>query len=159
MMEWWDAREPREKLLIRVFGALVLLAVIVQFVLIPILQTNTERRLRSQQAMQTLDVVTSSDTILKRGAAIASGTSRTSISELRSAALTLAAQRGIAISRIQGGNGDEVIMILDNADPQLLYAWLADIQLQHGARPSNVSLSGDASGGVRASVAFGGERG
>ncbi len=155
MMEWWDAREPREKLLIQVFGVLIVLAAVVQFLLIPVLQTHTERELRNLQAMQTLDAVTSSDAIIKRDQAAISGTtSQSSVSELRTAALTIAAQRGLAISRIQGGNGDEVIMIMDNASPQILYAWLADIQVQHGARPTSISLSGDASGGVRASIAF-----
>ena len=156
MMEWWDAREPREQLLIKVFGALLVVAVFVQFALFPLLQTNSDRQLRNQQAMQTLDVVTSSDAILSRTAGGSANSTQASISEVRTAALALAAQRGLAISRIQGGNGDEIIMILDKASPQILYAWLADIQLQYGARPSSISLSGDASGGVRASVAFGG---
>ena len=159
MMEWWQSREPREKLLIKVFGALLVVAALIQFALIPVLQTNGEQRLKNQQAMQTLDAVTSSDAILRRAAGASGSGSQTSISELRSAALSLAAQRGLAISRIQGGNGDEIIMILDKASPQILYAWLADIQTQFGARPSSISLSGDASGGVRASVAFGGGEG
>lgn len=159
MMEWWDAREPREQLLLKVFGALLVGALFLQFALIPVLQTNAERQLRNQQAMQTLDAVTSSDAVLRRVGGAAGNTVETSISELRRAALSIAAQRGLAISRIQGGNGEEVIMILDNASPQVLYAWLADIQLQYGARPSSISLSGDASGGVRASVAFGGGEG
>lgn len=156
MIDWWSAREPREKLLLQILGGLVVLAVMVQFIILPLMGTNSEYRVKSQQAMQVLDTVTSSDSILSRRAApLAAGAQATSISELRSVALSIAAQRGLAISRIQGGNGDEIIMILDNADPQILYAWLADLQLQYGARPSNISLAGDASGGVRATIAFG----
>ena len=159
MMEWWDAREPRERLLIKVFGALLVAAVFLQFAFMPVLQTHGERQLKNQQAMQTLDAVTSSDAILRRAVGVSGSAPQASISELRTAALALAAQRGLAISRIQGGNGDEVIMIMDTASPQVLYAWLADLQLQYSARPSSISLSGDPSGGVRASVAFGGSEG
>jgi len=156
MIDWWNAREPREKLLLQILGGLTLLAVLVQFIMLPLMGKHSDNRMRNQQAMRVLDTVTSSDSILSRGVAtLATRDQSTSISELRSVALSIAAQRGLAISRIQGGNDDEIIMILDNADPQILYAWLADLQLQHGARPSNVSLAGDASGGVRATISFG----
>lgn len=159
MMEWWSSREPREKLFIRVFGGLLIAAIVIQFALVPLLRSRADNETRSIQAMQTLDAVTSSDVILKREFAAASGAPATaSVSELRTAALSLATARGLAISRIDGGNGDKVIMIMDNASPQILYAWLADIQLQYNIKPSSISLSGDASGGVRASVAFEGAR-
>lgn len=155
MIEWWESREPREKLLIRVFGGLLVAAVVIQFALMPLLTTRADNEVRSVQAMQTLDAVTSSDVILNRSVGNGSGMSGgASVSELRTAALSLASARGLAISRIDGGNGDKVIMIMDNASPQILYAWLADIQLQYDVKPSSISLSGDASGGVRASVAF-----
>ena len=157
MMDWWNSREPREKTLIRIFGVLLAAAVFIQFLVLPVVRSKAQNEIRNIQAMQTLDAVTSSEVILNRNTSGIAGVSvTTSISELRTAALSLATARGLAISRIQGGNNDEVIMILDNASPEILFAWLADLQIQNGAKPTSISLSGDASGGVRASVAFGG---
>ena len=160
MIEWWQAREPREQFMLRLLGALFALAVIIQFGFVPLLQNKAVNEMQNLKAMQSLDAVTAASSTSENGTALLAGQSAdVSVAELRTAAHSLAARRGLAISRIQGSGDSEVIIIMDNADPQLLYAWLADIQVQHGARPSSISMSGDASGGVRASIAFSGARG
>ena len=156
MMEWWSAREPREKLLLQVAGGLLVAVVLLQFILLPLVRQRADLQTENFAAMQTLDVVSSSTPSSATAGSAALLNDTTSIAELRSIALALATERGLAISRIQGSGDDEVIMIMDSADPQLLFAWLADIQLQQGARPSNIALTGDASGGVRASISFSG---
>ena len=151
MKEWWNAREPREQRLLQFAGLLLISVAVLQFLILPLVRSKSDKMERNVESMQTLDVLTSLKEVDKQQR---SEKSRLSNSELRIAALSLASDRGLAISRIQEPNDNEMTMVLDKASPEIFYAWLEDLQEKHGARPTNISMMGDTSSGVRASVAF-----
>lgn len=158
MSDWWEQRAPREKILLKVLGVIAALTVLLQFVLIPVVRGHGESSERNLSATKTLTIV---EGAIGSRSSIADQSSvrGKTLAELRAVALKLATERGLEISRITGSEDDEVIMIIDKADPEILFAWLADIELQHNIQPINMTLSSDAGDGVRVSIGFVGKSG
>jgi len=152
MMAWWNDREPRERLLLAIAGGLLAFAIVLQFVLMPAVRSKTAQKARSVTAAQTLDLVVAD--AAARDERVAGGDMVASLDDLRAGIVDLANRRGLSVSRVQGGEAGSVTIAMDSASPELIMAWIADIEATYRARPSRVSLSNDGAGGVRSSVSF-----
>ena len=143
MMEWWSSREPRERLLIRLAIGVSLLAFLLHFLILPAWRANGVAKVRNLEAARTLDVV---------GAAL--GARQTDaprrmappMEGLRAGVVALARQRGLSVSRVQGGSEGEVTIAMDSAPPEQVFGWLSDVQASYGAAAQKVSLIDDRSG-------------
>ncbi len=151
MREWWSSRAPRERLLIRLAIGASLLALLLHFLILPTWRAKAAAKARNLEAARTLDIV---------GAVLGESRAETNrhISPpeegLRAGVVALARQRGLSVSRVQGGPDGQVTVAMDSAPPETVFGWLADVQDSYGAAPHKVSMTDDNTGSVRASVTF-----
>lgn len=154
MRAWWESRAPREQALIALGGALLALVLLGQFVVAPALQARGSAADRYERAAALYDTVMARTPL---AAATSSGAfEAVRIDDLRNTAADAARRRGLAVSRLQTSGDGGLVVGLEAADPQLLFAWLIEMRAAPGGEVSRATLTRVDSGQVRASVEFGG---
>lgn len=157
MIEWWDSREPRERLLIVIAAILLGCALLYQFVLGPAIVGNEDARRAHLRAMQALEVVISEKQIIEsRQATSGAAPQRGMLSgpPLRAGLTGLATQRGIEVSRLQTTANDGFSISMENVDPKLFFTWLGEVEGMFGVRVQTVSISPSAGGSLRVTIDF-----
>lgn len=154
MMEWWNAREPREQLLVSIAAGLAIFALILQLLILPVLRSKAVNATTSAEAAQTLDIVSAEMSARRSG--ISADGAGVSGDDLRAGLVSLANRRGLSVSRVQGNEGNGVTLAMDAANPELFFAWLADIEATYNVTPSRLTLADNGAGAVRSSVSFAG---
>lgn len=132
---WWSAREPRERILLLVALGLSLAAVLWQGVLVPsrMAVETAERRLES--ALVDLASVRAA-----REARAGARAAPTRDQPLQSVLSETADLYGLTISRISPAENEGLNIWLDEVSPQLLYAWISELEARHGVRVGKASL-------------------
>ncbi len=129
LLVWWNAREAREKLLIAVAGLLTLTLAVWQFVLVPSSAfRDTQRRAFGQALSEHAFVVAASR---------ATGNANepaTRDQPLQSVLSTTSDLYGLTMSRILPADENGLNVWFDSAEPALLYAWIGELERQHGVR-------------------------
>ena len=152
MMEFWETRSTRERLLILMAFGLVAVLLLNLLAVRPLRAAHEEARASLAVAARTLDAVAASrpagETVALPAAAPASA------EDLRTHLVALAADRGLAVSRLQNSSNGDIVIQFDQAAAPLLYAWLESAERELGAEPAKASVFAEASGTVRASFEF-----
>lgn len=152
MNDFWLARSARERLLI-LMAALLVTALLLNVLLVRPLRTARQNaELSLAVASRTLDAVSAARANV--GTEQATGGPVVSGEDLRARLVDLAAQRGLAVSRLQSNERGAIIVQFDQASVQTLFAWLEAAERQLGAEPAQASIFADTSGTVRASFEF-----
>ena len=152
MMDYWEGRSMRERVLIVVAGALVTILLLNILVVKPLRTARAEAAASVAIAARTLDAVSASGP----GAQSAGASNALALNgeNLRAQLVELAAQRGLAVSRLQTSDKGAIIIQFDQASAPQLFAWLEAAERQTGARPAEVSIFAESQDGVRASFEF-----
>ncbi len=138
---WWSGLEARERMLVLVAGALVTVIVLYQFVLVPSRQYAESRTLRYRAALSEYQDV--------RAVAALAGEVRAPESAgqpLQSVLTRTAGLYGLTITRLAPAENDGLNLWLDDVSPQLLYAWLGDLERAHGVQVGKAALRADGEG-------------
>ncbi|MEL6829859.1 MAG: type II secretion system protein GspM [Pseudomonadota bacterium] len=142
MRSWWLGMAPRERILVSVAGLLTSLVVLVQFIVIPMLdhrdalradlETSTLRLERIERAYQR-DRATGFRNAASASVIAAQG------EDLKAQITQSAREKGLAISRLQG-TGGEVGLLIEQADPRLVFFWLEDVENRLGAQITSLTM-------------------
>ncbi|MEM0986509.1 MAG: type II secretion system protein GspM [Pseudomonadota bacterium] len=135
---WWARLEVRERLLVMVAGVLALIVVLYQFMLVPAQGYAETQDMRFQTALSEYNDV-------RRVAQSAVGHSEPdSASQPLQVVLTNTAELyGLSITRIAPAEGNGLNLWLDDVSPQLVYAWIGDLENSHRIRVGKASLRAD----------------
>ena len=152
MMELWGTRSERERLLILLAGLLAAVLLANLLIFRPLLTAKESAEQSVAIASRTLDAVTAVRQVPGTGSTLAGPV--VAKEEMRARLVDLAAQRGLAVSRLQSNENGAIIIQFDQASVQILFAWLEAAERQLGAKPDQASVFADASGTVRASFEF-----
>lgn len=154
MTDWWRAREPREQLLVALGGAVFVLVVLIQFVIIPVIAGKADARQAFENEARMLDAVVAE--LASRPVTLAAGsnTAQSSLSgdALRTAVTTLARERGLSVARVQSGADGRISIAMESADPKAVFGWISECRAQYGVVVSRATLSESRDGTVRASI-------
>ncbi len=155
MSEWWSNMAPRERVLIGIAGALTVIIVLWQFILMPSLSARAEASARLADADRTLSRIQESY-ILKRAQGAAAPTnarpSSRNIDEFKASVTGAAGDIGLAIARLQGNDESSVRLIFEDADPRLVFVWLEDVQARFSGRVTRFNMEQAGNGLVRVNI-------
>ena len=161
MSEWWNNMAPRERVLIAIAGALTVIIVLWQFILMPSLSARAEASARLADADRTLSRIQESY-ILKRARGAAAPTDARprsrNIDEFKASITGAAGDIGLAIARLQGNDESSVRLIFEDADPRLVFVWLEDVQARFSGQVTrfNMDQAGNGLGRVNIDLVPGG---
>lgn len=158
MTRWLEALAPREKLLVGAAAILLILVVFIQFVSMPLLRAHAQAVTQNEVAAQTLAQVSlAGPAINAKPSQVAEAPSADAF---RQVIISTARNRGLAVSRIQSTPSGGVKIVMEEASPKAIFAWLAELEGTQEIRSDQLVMSGvgDGSGRVRASIDFGGGR-
>jgi len=155
MMQYWTERSDREKALLALAGALVIVALAQFGIVRPLTAARAEASLALEAASRQLDVV-SAELAARTTQGGAPGAAVSSSQNVRADLLQLANARGLSVSRLQTTDEGRLILQFEQAAPTLVYAWLADADTSFGIVPERVTLFAETGGYVRASFEFNG---
>ncbi|MEO0882947.1 MAG: type II secretion system protein M [Pseudomonadota bacterium] len=140
MTNWWETREPRERLLLSVAGVLTFLVLGYLLVIQPLSNAR-------QQASQALASAQTDRAIVDRGISVLANTDVTSsgaapdVDDFRTMVTRSAREAGLSLSRVQRGSDGTIQLRFDDAEPPRLFAWLATIESQPGGEIVAASIS------------------
>lgn len=140
MTNWWETREPRERLLLSVAGVLTFLVLGYLLVIQPLSNAR-------QQASQALASAQTDRAIVDRGISVLANTDTTSsgaapdVDDFRTMVTRSAREAGLSLSRVQRGSDGTIQLRFDDAEPPRLFAWLATIESQPGGEIVAASIS------------------
>lgn len=157
-MMWFMHLSGRDRAVVVVVGLLALLVFGWLLFWKPVTGYHADERRNYMRAAEDYDFVRQSlahmPATLSKGANRA-GEEKTS---LRVAAGQAARSMGLAVTRLQPGDGDSLTLWLDSVDGGLLYQWLARISERHDIRVKNISVSkNEGQGTVRVQVTLMGD--
>ena len=133
--QWWLEREPREKLLLAVAGALCVLIAAYQFAFMPSSAFRAEQERAFSAALSEYAYVSSvTDNMMETR----SDPSREQ--PLQAVLTNTSGLYGLTISRLVPAEADGMNVWLDSASPQLLFAWVADLERSHGVRVERAAI-------------------
>lgn len=151
---WWSERAAREKLLIAVAGALVVILIGSQLVISPLLAARADAVRDYERAARDLaDVRAGASAVAAQRARVV-----TDGADVRGVVAATAAQRGLVLARVQPLD-DAVSVTIDAVTPDVLYGWLLQLEAEHGviALTANVARV-ERTGRLRAALTLGRER-
>ena len=138
---WWAEREPRERQLILAALALIAVITLYQFVLVPsraFAETQAQRYRTALSEQADVKAAAAQD---RRSAAPASANQ-----PLQSLLTNTAGLYGLSITRLAPAENDGLNLWMDGVAPQLLYAWIGDLETSHGVRVGKASVRLDPEG-------------
>lgn len=155
MMDWWISRDPREKRLITLAGALLVGVLIIQFVFIPVGDARSDARQDNTTAAQNLDAVTAGlARVSAQSTSRQAGQTQQNADTLRSITINLARDRGLNVARVGNSRDGALTISIEGAPPQLIFVWLAELSGQHSVEPTQVNLVTSSDELISASVTF-----
>lgn len=132
---WWTEREPRERHLI--LTAIVISAAIVlyQFIFVP-----SQNFMAAQSQRYRTTLAEYSDVRSAAATAQSRAEPASSRQPLQSLLTNTAGLYGLTITRLSPAEDDGLNLWLDGVSPQLLYAWVGDLETSHGVRVGKASV-------------------
>lgn len=155
MKTWWTGLAARERLLVAIAVILSAAVVVWQFALQPAAAARAEAKAALDQADTTLARL--QEAYMRKRASgasarIASGSTGLTGDAFKTAVTSAASEKGLSISRIQGGNENTIGLIFENADPRFVFFWLEDVETRLGGAISRLVIEQSGGGRVRVSV-------
>lgn len=147
MMSMWSARSAREKLLLGAAAAVLMLAGLVQFLLIPAVQRRADAEVRVAEAASTL---------LRLERLHAAGVTQapaTPGANAAASAAAMAAEAGLVASIAPEG-APALSFVFPSADPQQVFGWIAQVETSLGLKVQSADLTVAEPGRVNASITF-----
>jgi len=142
MMNWFNAREPRERLLLLILGGLLVL----------FLAWFAITRERGPDGAAALEAA-QTDRELWLRAAPRLGTTAT-IGEradfTRGSLVDMARKRGVNLSRVEPQSGGSLGVWIDDAPTQSLYGWIEDLVTGYAVKVDDVQMTTAPNGGINA---------
>ncbi|MFC7290360.1 type II secretion system protein GspM [Hirschia litorea] len=137
LKNWWNTRDPREQLLICLCGMLTLAVILFQFVYMPSskFRDQASRRYNAQAATHTEVVQT-----LRAFENSPRQTNAKSNGPIQGVVTDSSAVFGIEINRIEPTENGDLTLWIEQIDPRALYAWLTDLEVNHGIAVSKASI-------------------
>lgn len=154
MRAWWISRTVREQRLMMAAATLLSIVLVLQLVVGPVLRARADARMKLQEASQTAALVSQLETARPANAAALPAGPVMDVDAARTETATLAAGHGLTVSRIQTGTSDQFGILIDEADPAAVFAWLKESETRTGMDAATVSMSETRNGRVRVSVDF-----
>ena len=155
MSDWWNNMAPRERLLIGIAGALTVIIVLWQFILVPSLSARAEAKARLADSDRTLSTLQEAYALKRAKGAAAPTDARpraANIDDFKASITSAASDIGLAIARLQGNDTNSVRLIFENADPRLIYVWLEDVQARFSGQVTRFNMEQAGNGLVRVNV-------
>lgn len=144
LSNWWDAREPRERLLLLGLGVVLALFVLVFAVIFPLQSARANAQSDLNRAKSELAIVSRLAPTL--GAA---GTGDRAPFD-RSVLVSVARDRGVKLTRVQPGDDGSFSVWIDDAPTDRLYGVFDDLLSDYAVMMDRVIVSGDANGRLSA---------
>lgn len=143
MTEWWNSREPRERVLLMVLAVLAALFLLVFALILPLRGANAASQAKLERAQSDLALVQRVVPRLTAGAAARAPFDRAALIRVSSA-------RNVKLARVQPGDDGSLSVWIDEAQTDALYGLLNDLTTNYTATPERVSLTTDWSGRLSA---------
>lgn len=138
---WWDMREPRERILLGVLAGLVSLLVLIFGLLLPIQSARANAAADLDRAKA--DLVAVSRLSPSEDVAV-----RTPFD--RSVLITIARAQDVKLTRVQPGSDGSVSVWIDDAQTQRLYGFFDTLLSDYAVGLDQVIISADANGRLSA---------
>lgn len=133
--QWWIDREPRERWLLGTAAILSLVVVAYQFILVPTAGFRADQKRAFSSALSEYAYVS---------AATRSVTARQSVPTrnrpLQAVLTNTSDLFGLTISRLAPAERDGLNVWFDSVSPELLYAWLGELEREHAVRVERAAI-------------------
>ena len=143
MRAWWEMREPRERILLLVLGALVSLFIVIFAIVLPLQSARDNAQTALTRAQADLQLV-------NRIAPNLSGPTTNRAQFNRAALVRTAGERGIKLARMQPGENGALSVWIDEVSTESLYGLFTELMTNYTAVPERVSISADQNGTLSA---------
>ena len=142
MRAWWESREPRERVLLGVLGALLAAFALLFALVLPVMdaRANAEAELRRAQADYRI--------VAQTAVRPQTGGARAAFS--RSVLLSAAREAGLQVTRIQADRDGGFAVWIDDAETAALYGMFEQLLTRTTAQMDRVIVSADATGRLSA---------
>ena len=154
MMNYWNDRTPRERLLISVAAGLAALVLLLQLIWLPAMRAKESAQLGADRAAKTLEAISRQSTAL--GTDSAPGTKPNNPDTVRRVVLETANSRGLTIARVLVDEQGSVVVQVDDAPASTVFGWLLDVRRSSNAHIRKASMNDSGNGFVRSSFEFSG---
>lgn len=152
MNQWWSDRQPRERALLSGVGALVSLFVVFQFLLVPLAGYRASARDQHEAALAMLQEVEAGARTIQ---ALQAAAGERPEGAARTVVATTATELGLAITRLQPLESNELDVWLDDVASPLLYAWVGRLQ-ERGIPVTRAVIQKNDGASVSAQITFAG---
>ena len=152
MNQWWSDRQPRERTLLGGVGVLVLLFVVFQFLLMPLADYRASARDQHEAALAMLQEVEAGARTIH---ALQAAAGERPEGAARTVVATTATELGLAITRLQPLESNELDVWLDDVASPLLYAWVGRLQ-ERGIPVTRAVIQKNDDATVSAQITFAG---
>ena len=148
LTNYWQDREPRERVLLLIMGVLLSLFVLWQFVLTPVKSAK-------QDARASLVTAERDYVAVARALPDLNGPNAATGQKFNQAVfLEAARKRGLNPSRVQPDGNQSLSIWIDTQDTQALYGLLEDVITQNGAILTRAAISSGANKTLSAQLTF-----
>jgi len=140
--DWWNSREPRERILLFTLAGLIALMTLIYGVWQPLVAARSNAVLAVETASADARAFNAGLSRLT-GARVSSGQDPAlDVDGFRVSLTQSARAAGLTIERLQNGQEGTVQITFADADPKLLFAWLVNMQQEPGGAVTSASMSG-----------------
>ena len=141
IIDWWDGREPRERVLLSVLGAIVAIFIVIFGLILPLqsARANADASLnRAQADLVAVSRLSSTDATTTR------------LPFDRSVLIQIANGADIKLTRVQPGSDGTLSVWIDDAQTQRLYGFFETLLSDYAVGLDQVIVSADANGRLSA---------
>ena len=154
MMNYWNDRTPRERLLISVAAGLAAFVLLLQLIWLPAMRAKESAQLGADRAAKTLEAISRRSSA--HGTDRAPGTKPNDPDTIRRVVLETANSRGLTIARVLVDEQGSVVVQVDDAPASTVFGWLLDVRRSSNAHIRKASMNDSGNGFVRSSFEFSG---
>ncbi len=152
----WNARTPRERLLIGAAGGLASVLIVTQLLIAPVLGAHASAKASYSRALSDWTAV--QDALTRLGGEGAAGEGADASASLRAVISNSAAQHELALARVQPSGEAALSVSLEDAQATTLFRWLRELRDRHGVHVQRASVRrSDRNAVVRATLVLSSE--
>lgn len=144
LRNWWDGREPRERLLLIVLGCLLGLFALIVLLILPAQSARADAEVALERAKQDLTLVS------RVIPGVSAGAPNARAPFDRSVLIRTAQSHGIKLTRVQPANDGSFAVWIDDAQTQDLYGLFSDLLSNYAVTLDRADVSADANGRLSA---------
>lgn len=138
--EYWSTREPREKGLLLIAGSLTFVIVLWFGVIAPLMAARADAKADLTRALGDQQLVVRGLASLGGGGASSLGPAD-DIDGFRATVTRMAQQRGLAISRLQGGSNGTLQLVFSDVTPAEIYIWIDEVSRLPGGNVIRANMT------------------